>query len=181
MAYRDPERENLRALTQANGDVNFLSIKKELSSKNYDFVSRSGNSKKDRLLSATRKVRDRERDWQLLGHLQNKDNCNSPINYPDDDSLELEKFLSVPTRRGSDLDPDFYMLSGKFKVDDNNKLLAITQRVRDKCEEKFWRTHDYNCIKAKSYDPKLQEQFVRENQAIEKSQGLLQASKYPHW
>ena len=182
MAYRDPERENQRLLMQATADINLLSRKKELSRKNYNFVNHSGTSKKDQLLSATRKVRDRERGWHhMLSHLQNKDHCNSPIRYPDDNSLEWQKILSVPTRRGSDIDRDFYIVSGKFKVDDENKQLAITRRVRDKCEETFWRTHDYDCIRVKSYDPKLQEQFIRENKAIEKSQGLLQASKYPHW
>jgi hypothetical protein len=179
MAYRDPERENQRLLTQATADMNLR--KKELTRKNYNFVNHSGSSKTDQLLSATRKVRDRERGWHLLSHLQNKDHCNSPIRYPDDNSLESQKILSVPTRKGSDMDRDFYIVSGKFKVDDDNKQLAIIRRVRDKCEETFWRTHDYDCIKEKSYDPKLQEQFIRENKAIEKSQGLLQASKYPHW
>jgi hypothetical protein len=171
MAYRDPERENQRLLTQATADMNLLLRKEDLTRKNYNFVNHTGVSKANRLLSATRKVRDRERDWHLLSHLQNKDHRNSPIRYLDDESLELQKILSVPANT----------VTGKLKVDDINEQLTVTQRVRDKCEEKFWRTHDYDCIKVKSYDPKLQEQFIRENKEIGISQGLLQASKHPHW
>lgn len=172
MAFRDPVRENQRILTQAAADVKLLTLQEEDSRKKYNIINHIGLSKTDRLLIASRKVRDREHDWHPSSHLKN----TSP-----DDRLKSSKMIHIRSKRGSGLDRDFDIVSGKFKVDDDGKQLLIKQQVRDKCEEKFWQTHDYDCIKVKSYDPKLQEKFLKENIAIEKSQGLLQASKFPHW
>lgn len=183
MIYRDPERESHASTMQITTNANLLARSKELSRKTFDFVNHKGPPRKidsDVSFDGARKRKDKGREWHLLSHLKHDDHNQVPVHYPEDDRLEMQKRFPVPLRKGRDPGRNFNVVSGKFKTDDKAKQERIDSQVREVCEKKFWQTHDYDFIKVKSYDPRKEEDFLDQNKALEKIQGIAQASKYPH-
>ena len=70
-------------------------------------------------------------------------------------------------------------MSGKFKEENDQKQEKIASDNRNTCDKKFWKTHNYDFIKVKSYDPKAQSAYERHSEAIERVQGVAQAGRFP--
>lgn len=184
MVYRDSDRESNASKMQMTANANLLARSEEISRKTFDFVSHKGQMKKidsDVWSDAAMGRKDKGREWHLLSHLKHDIHTKLPVHYPDDDRLELQKKNPVPIRKGRDSGRDFHVVSGKFKIDDEAKQERIASQIREGCEKKFWQTHDYDFIKVKSYDLRKEEEFLDKYKALEKIQGVSQASRYPHW
>jgi hypothetical protein len=184
MVYRDSGRESHASMMQMTANANLLARSEEISRKTFDFVSHKGQPKKidsDVSSDAAMRRKDKGREWHLLSHLKHDIHTKVPVHYPDDDRLELQKRFPIPIKKGRDSGRDFHVVSGKFKIDDEAKQDKIASQIREGCEKKFWLTHEYDFIKVKSYDPRKEEDFLDQNKALVKIQGIAQASRYPHW
>jgi hypothetical protein len=56
----------------------------------------------------------------------------------------------------------------------------IDSNIRSSCDKKFWKTHYYDYVKVKYFDPKKQDQYLQDRAATVKTQGVAQESRYPH-
>ena len=154
-----------------------------MTNKTFNIINHQGSrrSDSDSNLSGMndRKKKEIIRDWHILSHLKTNDHRNVPIRYEEDNRLEQQKKIFLPTKKGIDSRRDFSIVSGKFKENNDLKEEKIAFDIKNKNDEKFWKTHTYDIIKVKSYDPKNQEIFDNLNISLEKTQGLAQEGKFP--
>jgi hypothetical protein len=182
MSYRDPIRENMQTTTELEFKSKLIARKEDLVKKKFNIINHEGPPRRIEAnpeFAAARSAKNRGREWHLLSHLKHPDHLKAPTRYADDDSLELLK--KPPPRPHFDRDPgrEYSVVSGKFHVDHDRKEEEIAEEIRKKCEQKFWKTHDFDFIRTRYYDDKKEEAFQEKREEMKKTHGQKQLSRLP--
>lgn len=178
-------------------DGKLVARKEDLKKNKFNIINHEGPPRRvdaDPQFAAARAGKDRGRPWHLLSHLQRDTHKGVSLrylgNYPhlippfidDADPFDKIELMKKPKPRPDfNRDPGrpYNIVSTKFKGDDEGMQKSIDDAIKQKCEEKYWKTHDFDFIKIKQLDQTKEEKYLEQREEKSKVWGEAQLARYP--
>ena len=190
-SFRDPVREDMAVTMKSTFDSKLLTRRDDLKKNKFNIINHDGPPRMieaDPSFALARSGKDRGRPWHLLSHLPRDTHKTVPVtyigNYPhlvpryidEDDPFDKIELMKKPKPRAdANRDPgrDFDMISTKFKKDDDAKQLEIHNAIKKKCEDKYWKTHDFDYVKVKYLKEEKEAAFLVQREELSKVSFLV--------
>lgn len=173
MRFRDPEREKAHQEKRLLTSINLRKAPHATDSM-FSLLSHTSKSpvfmpKEDRNGSK----------YHILSKLPLEDHKEIPTLYDETAMISKIKALQNKVRSKPKTQRRYDILTNMFIEDHEATSANESERLQRRLEEAYWRTHRYNLIQCRDYDPSSEDQFQRSQKALEDSRRERRMARLP--
>jgi hypothetical protein len=175
-AYRNPEKEDMRATIKLEKETAKLNKVKQLQANTFNIVSHQGPPRKvEALVEANKTKGVPPRKYNFVTNLSLEDHAMAPTLY--DEAFTIARAGKPKEKRAttSSKDKEFSIINNKYYDNHELKKEKEYQDFKAHTLERYWATHDYDPIRGKFFDAEKEERYRQQRDILSQVHGSSQA------